>query len=252
MFSIDTCEQIEKHFDESIKYSKAEKCVLLEEYIEGEEFSIDGIMTYSGYYSMAIAHKKHYENNENLDQELIFKYYDEKFDYELLRNTNKSYVEQTGLEFGLTHAEYKYNKYDGQFYLIEIGARGGGNYISGIINPCITGIESQELLIDWCLGRKQNSKYLQYDKNYKEKCAIMHFFDLGDKYGVIKSINGVEYLENNKQIKSFYFSHLVGDRVQVVKDGGNRFGYYIACCDSLDELEQIKYEIKNKVSIEFE
>ena len=80
----------------------------------------------------------------------------------------------------------------------------------------------------------------------------MHFFDLGDKYGVIKSINGVEYLENNKQIKSFYFSHLVGDRVQVVKDGGNRFGYYIACCDSLDELEQIKYEIKNKVSIEFE
>lgn len=252
VFSIDTGEQIEKHFDESIKYSKAEKCVLLEEYIEGEEFSIDGIMTYSGYYSMAIAHKKHYENNENLDQELIFKYYDEKFDYDLLRNTNKSYVEQTGLEFGLTHAEYKYNKYDGQFYLIEIGARGGGNYISGIINPCITGIESQELLIDWCLGRKQNSKYLQYDKNYKEKCAIMHFFDLGDKYGVIKAINGVEYLENNKQIKSFYFSHLVGDRVQVVKDGGNRFGYYIACCDSLDELEQIKYEIKNKVSIEFE
>ena len=34
---------------------------------------------------------------ENLDQELIFKCSDEIFDYDLLRQTNKKYVEQTGL-----------------------------------------------------------------------------------------------------------------------------------------------------------
>lgn len=252
VFSVESVEQVKEHFGESLKYSKIEKCVLLEEYIEGEEFSIDGIMTPNGYYSMAIAHKKHYINNENLDQELIFKYSDSVFDYDLLRMTNKRYVEATGLKFGLTHAEYKYNKKDGQFYLIEIGARGGGNYISGIINPCITGIESQELLIDWCLGKPFESKYLQYDKNYKENCAIMHFFDIGDRHGVIKQINGIDFLENNSKIKSFFFAYSIGDKVEIVKDGGNRFGYYIACCDSYDELKKIQCEVKNNVSIEFE
>lgn len=252
VFSIDNVEQIKEHFDEAIKYSKVEKCVLLEEYIDGEEFSIDGIMTPKGYYSMAIAHKKHYKNNENLDQELLFKYSDATFDYDLLRRTNKKYVEQTGLRFGLTHAEYKYNKRDRQFYLIEIGARGGGNYISGIINPCITGIESQELLIDWSLENQLEDRYLHYDRNYKEKCAIMHFFDIGDKYGVIKHIRGLDYLKKNSDIKSFFFAYSVGDKVEAVKDGGNRFGYYIACCDSLEELKKTQCEVKNNVSIEFE
>ena len=64
---------------------KVEKSVLLEEYIEGDEFSIDGIMTNQKYYSLAISHKKHYSYNENLDQELIFKYRDEKYNYDLLR-----------------------------------------------------------------------------------------------------------------------------------------------------------------------
>lgn len=252
VFSIDNVEQIKEHFDEVIKYSKVEKCVLLEEYIDGEEFSIDGIMTPKGYYPMAIAHKRHYKNNENLDQELIFKYSDPVFDYDLLRKTNKRYVEETGLKFGLTHAEYKYRRSDDQFYLIEIGARGGGNYISGIINPCLTGIESQELLIDWCLGSQFESRYLNYNKDYKEKCAIMHFFDIGDRTGVIKQINGIGYLRKNSDIKSFFFAYSVGDKVEAVKDGGNRFGYYIACCDSLEELKKTQCEVKNNVSIEFE
>ena len=88
--------QIKEHFDESMKYSKKEKCVLVEEYIDGEEFSVDGIKTEDGYYTLAIAHKKHYETNENLDQELIFKYSDSVYDYDLLRQTNQNYVEATG------------------------------------------------------------------------------------------------------------------------------------------------------------
>lgn len=252
VFSIENEEAIKEHFAEAIKYSKVEKCVLLEEYIEGEEFSVDGMMTDQGYYSMSVAHKKHYRNNENLDQELIFKYSDPVYDYDMLRLINKKYVEQTGLKFGLTHAEYKYNIADDQFYLIEIGARGGGNYISGIINPCVTGIESQELLIEWSLGKKLQGKYLRYFDNYKDRCAVMHFFDVEGRQGVLKCINGLDYLNNNKNIKSFFFGYSVGDKVDAVKDGGNRFGYYIACCSSLEELETVQRDVKNKVSIEFE
>lgn len=78
------------------------------------------------------------------------------------------------------------------------------------------------------------------------------FFDIGDKYGVIKHIRGLDYLKKNSDIKSFFFAYSVGDKVEAVKDGGNRFGYYIACCDSLEELKKTQCEVKNNVSIEFE
>ena len=113
VFSIESEEDIKNHFNKAMSYSKVEKSVLLEEYIEGDEFSIDGIMTNQKYYSLAISHKKHYSYNENLDQELIFKYRDEKYNYDLLRRTNEEYVKKTKLPFGLTHAEYKYR--DGKF-----------------------------------------------------------------------------------------------------------------------------------------
>jgi hypothetical protein len=250
VFSIENEMEVKKYFEKSLQYSKREKCVLLEEYIEGEEFSVDGIMTNTGYYSMALAKKKHYSNNENLDQELIFKYKDETYDYDELRDINRRYVEKTGLEFGLTHAEYKYHA--GQFYLIEIGARGGGNLISGVINPNLTGIESQELLIDWSIGNLNNQNEIHYVHGFENKCAVLSFFDVGDKNGIVKKIVGLDYLENNEKIKSFYLDYSEGDVVKAVEDGGNRFGYYIACCDSLESLNALRNEIAKNVIIVIE
>ena len=249
VFSIEDETDILKHFADSIKYSKKEKCILLEEYITGEEFSVDGIINSNGYYTMAIAHKKHYADNENLDQELIFTYSNEEFDYDLLRKTNKEYVEATELKFGLTHAEYKF--YNGRFYLIEIGARGGGNLISGVINPELTGIESQEYLIDWSIGLPIQNQKIQYMDSYEKKCAIMSFFDIGENNGKVYEILGEDYLKKNPCIKSYYFRYSKGDFVDKVKDGGNRFGYYIACCDSMDELNKVKDEVKKRVKIKF-
>lgn len=251
VFSIESEEDIKNHFNKAMSYSKVEKSVLLEEYIEGDEFSIDGIMTNQKYYSLAISHKKHYSYNENLDQELIFKYRDEKYNYDLLRRTNEEYVKKTKLPFGLTHAEYKYR--DGKFYLIEIGARGGGNLISSVINPNMTGIETQEALIDWSISRKKaECMKIKYADNYKERCALLSFFDIGNREGIIREIKWIDYLEKEKCIKSFYFEYKKGDTVKKVEDGGNRFGYYIACCNSLEEIERIKNNVKKEVSIEFE
>lgn len=250
VFSIKCQQDIQNHFCESLRYSKKEKCVLLEEYIDGVEFSVDGIKIMDRYYTLSVAQKKHYKNNENLDQELIFRYQNPDYDYDLLRKTNRDYVLASGLEFGLTHAEYKYK--DGKYYLIEIGARGGGNLLSGVIDPNISGIESQECLIDWSIGGKCKESDLNYRDNYKKRCAILSFFDVGNNTGKISKISGIEYLKNNKCIKSFYFDYSEGDTVTQVKDGGNRFGYYIACCDSLKELEQIKREVAKKVEIKFE
>ena len=59
---------------------------------------------------------------------MYFTHTSKEYDYDKLRAYNDSFVMKTNLQFGFTHAEYKCE--DGDFYLIEIAARGGGNMIS--------------------------------------------------------------------------------------------------------------------------
>lgn len=247
VFSIVKEIDIIKNFSKTIAYSKKEKCVLLEEYIEGEEFSIDAIKIENQVFSMAISKKEHFPYNENLDQALFFKYQDDKFDYTLLKKINTEYIKKTKIPFGLTHAEYKYC--NGQYYMIEIGARGGGNLISSIINPCITGIESQELLIDWAIGKKMSQDCVKYAESYKERCATLYFFDAEGKEGVLKEIKGLEFLDNFNEIKSYHFFYQKGQSIKKAEDGGTRVGYYIACCESEEKLKKINYEIMTKVEL---
>ena len=101
---------------------------------------------------LAISEKKHYSYNENIAYELFFSHDNPNFDYDLLRRTNDQFVNLSGLPFGLTHAEYKFQ--DGQFYLIEIGARGGGNLTCRRLYHVCPGYDNYEALIKMALWRK--------------------------------------------------------------------------------------------------
>lgn len=87
----------------------------------------------------------------------------------------------------------------------------------------MTGIQSQECLIDWSIGKKCREKNLKYREHYEQRCAILSFFDVGEQTGKISNISGINYLESNDCIKSFYLDYSVGDVVHKVKDGGNWF-----------------------------
>lgn len=247
IYSICSEQDISKYFDKSLSYSKTEKAVLLEEYIDGEEFSIDGLKVGNKFYPLAISQKIHFPYNENLDQALIFTYDGNGYDYDLLRETNERFVMESDLAFGLTHAEYKFS--DGKYYLIEIGARGGGNLISSIINPFMTGIETQELLIDWALGNGVNSENINYTDNIKCKCSWLHFFDTKGKEGILKEIKGIEILESCESIKSYHFFYDIGNTIGKAKDGGTRLGYCIVCCESFEELQKIQKLVNESVEI---
>ena len=57
VYSINHEEDVRLYFEDSISFSKKEKSILLEEYIEGTEFTVDGIKTANGHISLAISEK---------------------------------------------------------------------------------------------------------------------------------------------------------------------------------------------------
>lgn len=245
VFRCDTEEDIRKHFDESISFSRVEKSVLAERFIVGTEFTIDGVKTPRKHYTMAISEKKHFAHNESIANELLFSHYNPNYDYDKLRATNDSFVMKSNLQFGFTHAEYKYE--DGEFYLIEIAARGGGNMISNCITQYMTGYDTYRYLVECATGNVHDSDF-SLRPEYKERAAVLKFFETPYGGGKVKKIKGLDYLNSEPDIKHYRLNFKIGDTIEDALNDSVRIGFYIVCSENMQKLR----EVINNVQKEFQ
>jgi biotin carboxylase len=246
VFSIKSDHDLWVHFDECLSASSvANHHVLLEEYIEGTEFTIDSLKTNEGNRCLAISSKKHYAYNENVAFQLLFENNSNEYDYQLLRKANDYLVEATKIPFGLTHAEYKYS--NGRFYLIEIQARGGGNYIATDIVPFMSGIDSYTEQILWAIGEDPNIDY-SYD-DLTSRCAVLHFFDVPNEGGKVQSIRGLGYFDSLKDKLQYELFFKPGDVISKAKDDAHRIGYYILKAENREELDTVMRNIDKQFQI---
>lgn len=250
VYTITNQDELEEHFKQSLAFSRSEHAVLCEEFIEGTEFTIDGIMLNGKHYSLAISKKRHYEHHQNIACELYFSHFDPQFDYEQLRKQNDIYVETSELPFGFTHAEYKYN--GKQFVLIEIGARGGGNYISSHVVPAMTGLDNYKLLIEHTLKEEQRDGY-SLDPAFAERCCVLKFFDVdaANAGRVVREIQGEEILKNHPNVLLYRFNFEVGDVIDIAEDDSKRIGFYIAYGNTREELDTFMKKVETEVRFVF-
>ena len=234
---------LEEKFIDTVKYSNSEKAVLAEEYIEGPEFTVDGIKTKNSYWVTGISKKSHFGYNSAIAKELLFSNYNEEYDYNKLRKENTNLVIKMGLPFGLTHAEYKYM--NGQYYLIEIAARGGGTKISSDIVPYISGIDTYKMYINTLLGNDE-----EFTIDYSNKrCAVLGFFDF--KPGKIMEINGIKEAKILDGVLDIKLNFQPGDIIQRAEDDRSRLGHFILVANSQKELRDLENKVKKLVRIKY-
>lgn len=246
VFRCDSEGEIRKHFDESMSFSRVEKSVLAERFIVGTEFTIDGVKTPHGHYTMAISEKKHFAHNESIANELLFTHFNPNFDYDKLRATNDAFVMKSNLQFGFTHAEYKYE--DGEFYLIEIAARGGGNMISSCITQYMTGYDTYRYLVECATGNVHDEDF-SLRPEYKDRAAVLKFFNTPNGGGRVKEIIGLDYLDAEKDIPHYRLNFKVGDTIQDALNDSVRIGFYIATCENINRLHEVMNNVENKFKI---
>ena len=246
VFTISTKQELITHFDETMSFSREEKAILAERYIVGTEFTIDGIKTPNAHYALAISEKKHYKHNENIASELYFTHYNPRYDYDKLISVNNYLVMKSPLEFGFTHAEYKFE--NGEFYLIEIGARGGGNMISSVIAQFMTGYDTYKYLIECACGDVHEQDF-SIRKRYQDKAAILKFFQTPCGGGKVIRIDGSEYIENEKDIVEFQLNFHIGDIIENAKNDSARIGFYIACSENTERLHKIIQDVESEFRV---
>jgi biotin carboxylase len=237
-------------FSDSLFCSRVDQAIIAERYIEGPEFTVDGIKIGDNHCTLAISKKKHYEHNTNIAYELFFSHFDDVYNYENLKIVNDKFVTLSGLPDGcLTHAEYKYQ--DGKFYLIEIAARGGGNLISSDIVPIMSGFDSYSYLINASLGNVNDVKTVEISDLLKNRCAVLFFFDADVDSGVVNEIKGLPILEESPNVLTYKLNFKVGDYITRAKNDSERIGFYIAYADSKQELIDLQKIINANFKIKY-
>lgn len=249
VFTVHDEEGVRRHFGEAMSYSRREKVVLAERYIKGTEFTIDGIKTPERHFTLAVSEKKHFRHNANIANELFFTHRNERFDYDELRRTNDRFVLESGLGYGFTHAEYKCE--GGEYYLIEIGARGGGNEISSLITQHMSGYDTYRYLVDCALG-KSYEKDFSIRSEYMDRAAVLYFFQTPHGGGKVKAIHGEGFLKSTQGILDYALHFKVGDLIGDALNDSARIGFYIAGKENRNELDILMSEIERKFYIEVE
>ena len=180
---------IDSIFEETVeKYG--DRVVLIEEYIDGTEMSVESV-NFNGETDVIAIHEKEMFDEINIFPEAYFctpPSFEQQIQQHIIDTTKKS-NKALGINYGLTHTEYRLTK-DNELYIIETGARmGGGPIFESALNS--TGVNMMHALLDISLGKKPEYKknevqkpiasYLYYSLIDKDcKIKDMHYEDLQD------------------------------------------------------------------------
>jgi biotin carboxylase len=215
--------------------------VLIEQFLEGDEYSVEGFKDDTQVYCLALTKKYHYITNDCIDEKNEWMGNIPLEIEKVLFDLNKKVVNALGLPFGITHAEYKIVK--GVPYIIEIAARGGGGSISSTIVPFLTGLEPIQALLNKITGNEIPFTI----QDYKKRFAILKFFNL--RPGKIEKLT----IDKDviKEAEVFTFDLKESDTIKPVHDSRDRPGYFVVCNTDKEALIQLEKRIEHAVHIEY-
>lgn len=199
-----------------------DKSVLLEQFVEGPEFSVEIIIWDDTINILAVTDKKTTEAPYFVElghnQPSTFPV--ETVD--VIIEAAVAGVKALGLNNCAAHAEVKLQ--DGKAYLMEIGARLGGDFISTELVHLSTGIDMVAAAIDVALGINPNLKSVEE----KYGVAIRYFCP---KPGKLVSISNMEVL-NDEHVFDAKIYYKPGDMLPELKSSLDRSGHVIIIDDT--------------------
>ncbi|BBW92221.1 hypothetical protein PS1M3_23080 [Pseudoalteromonas sp. PS1M3] len=219
---IEMLAELKSAFFSAIAQSSSRQ-VIIEQFILGEQYTIDGYVDLKqGAQVLNIAKKKMLSESVQVAVEISYNQSIPAHLYSRLREYNLAVVNGLGLKFGMTHGEYMVTP-SGDIYLIEIANRGGGCFTSTLILHSSTGFDFSSKLIADSLGIE--SQVCNYNLLSKNSISLI-FFSI-PKSGKVKSIIGVDNLLSNPKILYYRCNIAVGEDVVVTSNDADRHGFII-------------------------
>ena len=202
-----------------------EKAAIVEEFIEGKEYSAEGI-TFDGEHKFLTITQKATTGSPNF---IEIGHYEPAGISEETKERVYSELKKalTALEItnSATHSEFKIDD-EGNIKIIEIGARMGGDCIGSDLVKISTGYDYLKMVIDVAMGIKPT-----FEKTSTPKISAIKFIlnskDYADYKKIKETMPNIIYRESKIE--------KVGSRKVV--DSSTRFGFYILSVDKIDDIK---------------
>ena len=231
--------ELQECIAEALQYSKLET-VLVEEFIEGREFSIESL---------------HYDGKTEVIQFTEKKTTEFPYNVELghkqpanLTEEQKNSIREIIAKIGAalkfencpSHTELKVSERG--IYVIETSPRLGGDFITSTLTPLSTGINLEDQLLHIALGEKVDTT-----TGRVEKASGVCFFSYPE--GEIVSISDkISEVSSWPMISNFELKLKVGDYVNPITSSLNRYGQFIVSGDSRADVEKMLEEYENRIN----
>ena len=204
--------------------------VLVEEYIEGPEYSIEGL---------------HYDGKSEVIQFTEKKTTEFPYNVELghkqpalLTDEQKDAIREIVAKIGSalcfencpSHTELKIN--DMGIFVIETSPRLGGDYITSTLVPLSTGINMEDQLLNTALGDSVDTKTGRVDK-----ASGVEFFQFPE--GLVKSIDYQAYSRiRESDVVSLHLRLEEGDQIKTIASSLDRYGEFIVRAEDRNILDR--------------
>lgn len=234
-------EELAASMSEAFEVSKLDT-VLVEEYIEGPEYSIEGLHYDGKAEVIQFTEKKTTEFPYNVELGHIQPANVSEKNQEKIREIIDKIGKAMNFVNCPSHTELKINERG--IFVIETSPRLGGDYITSTLTPLSTGVNLEDELLKTALGEDINPqpKAVQY--------SGVRFFDF-EEGSVIKHDPDVEFIKSWPQVIDFSFNLKAGERVNRITSSLNRYGQLILIAGNRGSIDDAfeKYEkaIKERV-----
>lgn len=225
--------EIDTAFVRALSCSRSQ-LVLVEEYIEGTQFTVDGyIVPGEKPKTLAIGEKIMLSDQIQVAMGISYPAALPDSLYNYLASLNESVNARLDYVFGMIHSEYMYR--DGQFYLIESSNRGGGCFTSAIVVPKVTGLNLLDQYIYDCLNIQL--RILTPETCINKNSVTLRFFSLPE--GRFNGISNWNMISESKQCLFSRINVSNGDQIQKITSDANRHGFFIVAGSNDDAVELI-------------
>jgi biotin carboxylase len=201
--------------DEAYRYTNSfyqDDDILLEEYAEGLEHSVEAIIYQGKAHIIAVSDKVKSPLPYRVDDIILYPTVEKGQRMQWLREAVQQAVEAIGMQEGIAHVELTIT--DRGPVLFEIGARCGGGAPDPLV-PYLSGVEEFKEAVRLALGERPQHLEPQHDRG----CVIRFFYP---KPGRITRIQGLEEAQKLPGVLSLLMFAGPGDEVKPLRTCGDR------------------------------
>ncbi len=190
-----------------------EKMAVIEEYIEGDEYSCECVSFEGEHHFLAFTKKyttgaPHFIETGHRQPSDIPCEHREKIKESIFKA-----LDALNIKYGASHSEFKLLE-NGDIRIIEIGARMGGDCIGSDLVELSTGVDFVGAVVDIACGNAPD-----LTPKHGEQAAVIRFIFNED------DLSELEVARKTKNIT--YISEIEAENIGCVTDSSNRVGYYI-------------------------